>query len=334
MYQLNEPLTFIVPLSFEAHGLADRFRRQQSSTQKAKQVYLNTLAVYAVDLYLRCLGIETEVDKSDSRNPLNLKFMDVADLYLKSIGKLECRPVLPEATILQIPVEVKEDRIGYVAVQFDRSLKQATLLGFTPTPVAELPLSQLREMADFPEYLHQLRQPSRSAVNLRRWLESIKTGWQNLEAYSSQGELIPNFIEAGWHEIEAFFGPEELTPAFRSPDELMTASSDRSTFIERGKLIRLATQVTTQTIVLIVTLNPRSEDDTNIIVEVRPQSGQLYLPEMLQVKILDENRTAAMQATASSTNQNIQFDFNAAPTERFSVQMVLGETSVIEDFQI
>lgn len=301
MYQLNEPLTFTVPLSFEAHSLAEQFWHQQSSPQKAKQVYLNTLAVYAVDFYLRCLGIETEINKSDSHNPLCLKFMNVADLYVKSIGKLECRPVLPESRILEIPVEVREDRVGYVAIQFDPSLKQAILIGFTPTGV-EIPLSELSAIADFPEYLNQFKQPILPRVNLSQWLD--------------------NYFEQGWQKLEDLFSLDELTPAF----------SMRSSFMERGKQICLTTQVTQQTIILVVKLNPQSENGTNIIVEARPQSGRLYLPENLQVKVLNEHKEAVMQATASSSNQNIQFDFNVDSGECFSLQITLGEDSVIEDF--
>jgi Protein of unknown function (DUF1822) len=325
----GEPLTFTVPLSFEAHALAERFQRGQSSPQRAKQVYLNTLAVYAVDFYLRCLGVETEADKSDSRNLLCLKFMNVADLWVKSIGRLECCPVLPESTIMRIPEEARADRVGYVAVKLERSLKQATLVGFTATAVAELPLSQLRALAEFPGYLQQFRQ-FRIPVNLGRWLDSLKEDLSKLEEPSNPNELIPacteldDSLEEGWQKLEAILSPEELTPGFKM----------RSSLVERGKHIYLATQVTQQTIVLVVNLNPQSENDINIIIQIHPKSGQLYLPETLQVSILDEQQIAVMQATASSTNQNIQFDFNAEPGERFSVQMTLGEISVIEDFVI
>jgi hypothetical protein len=304
MYQMNESLTFTVPLSFEAHSLAEKFRRQQSSPQKAKQVYLNTLAVYAVDFYLRCLGIETEVERSDSRNPFCLKFMNVADLWVKSIGKLECCSVFPESTVLQIADEVRTDRIGYVAVKFERSLKQATIVGFTPTAVAELPLSQLRTLTEFLEYLNQLQQPTKIRVNLSQWLNDQ--------------------FESGWQEIEALFSPNELTPVF----------SMRSSFVERGKLICLETQITQQIIVLVVKLNPRSAKDINIIVEVHPKSGEPYLPKTLQVRVLNEQQTVVMEALADKANQNLQFDFNAETGERFSVQIILGSASVIEDFVI
>jgi hypothetical protein len=155
MNQLNESITFPVPLSFSAHARAEELRRQQSNPQIAKQVYLNTLAVYAVDFYLRCLGVETAIEESDSQNPLCLKFMNVADLQVKLVGKLECRPVLPDVTDLEIPAEVRANRVGYLAVQFDRSLKQAQILGFTTT--ATMPLVQLQSIDALPAYLQQLR---------------------------------------------------------------------------------------------------------------------------------------------------------------------------------
>jgi Protein of unknown function (DUF1822) len=341
MSQLNEFLTFTVPLSFKAHSLAEQFRREQSIPQKAKQIYLNTLAVYAVDFYLQCLGVETEAEKSDSRNPLCLKFMNVADLLVKSIGRLECCPILSESTVMHIPVEARTDRVGYVAVRLEQSLKQATLLGFTPTAVAELPISQLKALAELPEYLHQLQQ-IRIPVNLRHWLDSLKESLLNSGKSSSPEELTAaarrsdDSLEEGWQRLEVLFSPEELTTVLRmrSSEELVPEFRTRSSSIERGKKICLATQMAQQTIILVVKLNPQSEEDINIVIEVRPIGGQLYLPETLHVKILDEKQTAVMQATASNTNQNIRFDFNAYPGEYFSVKITLEETSVIENFVI
>jgi hypothetical protein len=87
-----------------------------------------------------------------------------------------------------------------------------------------------------------------------------------------------------------------------------------------------------QTIVLVVKLNPKSENDTNIIVEVSPQSGQLYLPATLQVRVLNERKKSVMEAIASSTNQNIQFDFDVTAGEQFGIQISLGDASVTEEF--
>ena len=96
-------LTFNVPLGAEAHRLAQQFCRKQSDRTKAKQVYLNTLAVSAVNFYLQCIGIETNWKGSLSYSSVFQSLMDVADLEIPKLGKLECRPVLAETNILYLP---------------------------------------------------------------------------------------------------------------------------------------------------------------------------------------------------------------------------------------
>ncbi|NDJ22302.1 DUF1822 family protein [Nostoc sp. B(2019)] len=315
MSQTAEPLIFTVPLSFEAHSLAQQFRSWHSNPQKAKQVYLNTLALYAVDFYIRCLGFETDLEHSDSHNPICLKFMDVADLLVKHLGKLECRPVLLDAQVCQIPPESWSDRIGYVAVRLSPSLKQATLLGFTQTALAEMPLSQMRSLAEFPEYLYQIRQaaltahaasPNNTVVKLSNWLEGL--------------------FEATWQEIAAFLEPTAI------PSVSMRRTVEP--FVTRGKLINLGTQPTQQSVVLVLTLTPEDEQAINIMVEVCPTNGQMYLTENLQIMVLNEEGVAVMQAIAKGTNQNIQFHFSGEPGERFSIKLALDNTSVIDDFVI
>jgi hypothetical protein len=156
---LTNDFTFTVPLTLESHQIAQKFHEQQSNWKKAKQVYLNTLAVYAVKFYLECLGIETAWSASGSWNPVMQTLANMADLELENIGKLECCPLLPEAQVCQVAPEVWSNRIGYVAVELDRSLTQATLVGFVPTANwQELPLSQLKSLEDLLEHLSQLKQ--------------------------------------------------------------------------------------------------------------------------------------------------------------------------------
>ncbi|KJH69760.1 DUF1822 family protein [Aliterella atlantica] len=321
-----------IPISSTARQKAERMASLCRNSDRRETMRRNLLATIAVHDYLRLQGYLPDLEASDCWNPILGRTGEVADLVVSQIGRLECCAMKPGQLTCPVPSEGQFGRSGYVAVEMDEEGRWGWLLGFIPSrdevnpieilsrkelysidefgvkfapnAVAESPLNQLKPITDFPEALNQLQQPSKNTVNLRQWLN--------------------NYIEEGWQKLETLFSPEELTPAF-----IM-----RSSLIERGKQICLATQVIKQSIILIVKLNPQSEKDTNIIVEVRPQSGQLYLPNMLQVKILNENQTAVMQATTSSTNRNIRFDFNAEPEERFSIQMILGETSVIEDFEI
>jgi Protein of unknown function (DUF1822) len=313
MNQLNTLIAFPVPLAFAAHAQAEKLRQQQSNPQTAKQVYLNTLAVYAVDFYLRCLGIETSLGQSDSQNPLCLKFMNVADLAVKSIGKLECLPVLPGAETLEIPAEVRADRVGYLAVQFDQSLKQAQILGFVTTATATVPLNQLQSIDALPEYLQQLRLGSAIAsklppigqINLRQWLNGC--------------------FEEGWQDLQMIFSLDQPKLAFRSVN-------DADQRMERAKLVQLTTAQTTAEILLVIELKALSENDLNVKILVLSASSQSYLPADLQVRILDDRRAAVMQAVTISTNQNMEFNFNAKLNEQFSVEICLGEILFSENF--
>lgn len=98
--------TFIIPIERLDCDRALRFQQQHCNPTKAEQVYLNTLAVSAVDFYLRKLKIETNLVASCSHYRVYQTLMDIADLEIPAVGKLECRPVLPGADVVSIPPEM------------------------------------------------------------------------------------------------------------------------------------------------------------------------------------------------------------------------------------
>lgn len=297
-----EPWTVEVPLALSAHAQAEQFRCHQSDSQKAKQVYLNTLAVYAVNFYLQCRGFETDLEQSASWDPAMQMLMDVADLVVRHHGKLECRPVLPGVKSIGIPAEVQSDRLGYVAVQLDESLRSATLLGFVDQVTrSALPLDQLRSLAELPKHLNQAR--SSPLVNLSQWLQGV--------------------VAAGWQAVETLAGTEsaELAFGFRSAPEVD---------VRRCKLIELGALV--QSVVMIVTVQA-SEQEIDICVEVQPSKSH-YLPTNVQLLVLDEDGEVVMDAHARHDNKQMQLEFSGEPGDRFSVKVVLGDVSVTENFVV
>jgi hypothetical protein len=297
-----EPWTFTVPLALEAHSRAEQFRRYQSNPHQAKQVYLNTLAVYAVNVYLQCRGFETDLEKSDSWNPVMQMLMDTADLVVKNHGKLECRPVLPTAKIVGVPAEVWSERIGYVAVQLSESLREATVLGFVEkVAISQLPLSQLRSLQELPGYLNTIK----PVVNLSQWFEKI--------------------FDAGWQAVDVLLGtPQpELAFSFRSAPVAE---------IRRCKPIELGTPQ--QSVVMIVALAGESEQQMEITVGVRPTPSQTYLPSNLRLMVLNEQGEVVMDVRAGSDNKAIQLEFEGEAGDGFSVKVVLADVSVIEHFVI
>ena len=298
--------TFSVPLMVTAHTQAREFVRHQSNRQKAQQVYLNTLAVYAVNFYLQCQDIETDLEASSSWNPVMQTLLDVADLEIKDRGKLECISVVSGSEIVKIPAEVWDNRIGYVVVQLDESWQEATLLGFIESVNRqELPLSQLRSLAEFPAYLDKIQ----LLTDLTQWLEGV--------------------FAAGWQTLETLLQPRQAELAFS-----FRKANSRKPAITRGKVLDFGLQTGSHQLALLVDLvEGTTESDVDISVEVCPTDDQLELPPELQLIIFNEEGKAMMQAEAGSC-EGLKFEFSGEPGERFGVKVALSEFSVTENFLI
>lgn len=295
---MNHPLekfTFSVPIMLTAHTQAKEFVRHQANHQKSQQVYLNTLAVYAVNFYLECQEFETDLEASYSWDPVMQTLLNTADLVVTNRGKLECRPVIPGAEIVQIPPEVWHDRIGYIAVQIDESLQEATLLGFTETVNSEeLPLSQLRSLEELPGYLEKIQPP----IDLSQWLEG--------------------FVSAGWEKVENLLQTRQPQLAFRSK------------MAQRCKLIELGESG--ESVEMIVTLTEASEAELDISAMVRSPNSESYLPNNLQLTLLDEDEKTVLDAYATNDNQTIELEFSGGSGDNFSIKVVLGDICITEKF--
>ncbi|AFZ11639.1 protein of unknown function DUF1822 [Crinalium epipsammum PCC 9333] len=161
MNSTTSPL-LMVPLDLAIHSRAKDLAAQQSTVEKGKRVYLNALAVYAVHCYLNWLQIPTDLTESDCFNPVKAALSNVADLVIPNIGTLECCPVLPRQTVILLQ-SASEQRIGYVAIQFQESLDSVQLLGFAPAfdeanPPAQLGVSELQPIEALLEQITRLEE--------------------------------------------------------------------------------------------------------------------------------------------------------------------------------
>ncbi|KAM3112615.1 DUF1822 family protein [Phormidesmis sp. 146-33] len=297
--------TVTIPITLRAREIADRFR--QEHPHKAKQVYLNTLAVQVVQAYLSWFGIATELSESYSWNPVMQALSNVADLMVTGVGRLECRSVLPNEVTCQIPAEVWGDRIGYVAVQFDQALTEAVLLGFTAQVTTEtVSIAQLRSLD---ELLDRLKQSEPEApTHLSRWLEGT--------------------IEAGWQTLEECFGQQPILN-FRGTSQLQAVESP----VIRSKMLNLGIGLEEIFVALLVGVIPTDTEWMEVWIRVCPLDRQTYLPAGLEVIVLDAEDCAAMQAQSRHTDM-IQLRFTGTIGETFSIKIALGRQSVIKAFVI
>jgi Protein of unknown function (DUF1822) len=302
----NDLLSFTVVLTNDAHEISRQSVRGISSRVKAKQVYANTLAVYAVNYYFQCLGFEPDWLHSASRDPLSIQLMNVADLEIKGIGKIECIPVLTDAPTenldrieeCQIPPESEHDRVGYLPVQINEDLTEATILGFSTQKSGIIQLDRLKDLEYAIEYLTNLEQPA--IVRLREWLNGL--------------------VDSAWEPLDRILNPNQLRLHYRGA-------------VNRGQKIDLYTSngMTSSTLAIDVK-HTNADRELDVLVQVYP-TRQNELPAGVKLTIIDDTET--MMTAISKVGDNwIQLNFTAMFDEEFTIKVGLENSEVIKKFVV
>jgi Protein of unknown function (DUF1822) len=297
----SEPI--IILLDSNAHRYAAQFAGEQATSQKGKQVYLNTLAVYGVSQYLKCLSIPTNLSQSNCWHPSLRAIFNIADLVLPNLGRLECCPILPGEQMLNIPLEVSDNCLGYIAVQFTDTLERVQLLGFLPSDRINqqpepIPLTQLQSLNKLLETI----QNRSSRVDLHQWIEGI--------------------FQPEWQALESLLATQK--PVFR------TSIRSSAQTISRGKVITLDEY----SLLLIMKIGDRSTEEVNIALQIYPFDKTDYLPIGLHVTVLDDLEQVCLEAQTNNQDNWIQLEFATHPEEEFSVKIELEEANIVEEFII
>ncbi len=314
--------TVQVFLGQSAHQQADERCQQHQDGQKAEQVYLNSLAIYAVNHYLRCLGFETDWRASDSHTFAIRTLMDVSDLMVKTVGHVECRYLLPDETCVHIPEEVWSDRVCYVAVLLDDELSQAEILGFVEqVDQPELPLEQLRSIDDLSAYLHHFK-----AMHSTETTPDLAS---SLPALVQLGEWLEGKFDAVWQAIEDVFMAPPSDLAWRQNNLF----NKDSRFASRVKLLDFGSRPGDEQITLIVEVSQSDLTEMDIEVQLCPTGNRTHLPGEIQVRLLDASDQEIWQNRAA-TSEAIRLQFSGHSGERFKVELTVGDRQITENFVI
>jgi hypothetical protein len=143
----------------KTYNLAFAFASKQANLEIGQQVFYNLLAVGAVNALLGWMEFETILDKNESWNRAIQGVLDVADLVLPGIGKIECCRISEEETAISLSVQ--DDRIAYIFVQIPDSLDKVKLLGFFPAAdlhgnTVEFSVADLQPFDNLSDYLERI----------------------------------------------------------------------------------------------------------------------------------------------------------------------------------
>lgn len=249
----NELSGLRIPLGKEVQQIALAFASEQENVAKGKQVFLNTLSVIAVHKCLKWFGIQSYLESTECWQKIRRAMFNVADLLVEEWGRVECFPILPEQTFIDLSPDLLENRRGFIGVQFHQHFNFVEMFGF--------------------KFLDE---------TIKSKLEkSLSLNIQNLQPF----ENIFNYVEPcplsqvcqseDWISFENL-GLRRLTFA-----NLQNNAVDLSFF---GKLINL----NNYQIILGAALEFINEENRNIVFEIFNKDKDLQLPKDLTITVLSD----------------------------------------------
>lgn len=316
-----------LPIPQSALQTAQRFAQHQPTAAKAEQVRLNTLAVLVMRNYFELMDIPTDLGSSDSWDPVMQVCMNVADLELPDVGRLECRPVLPNCDRWLVPAETWEDRVGYVAVQIDEAAQEAQILGFVPTvddttinDDEEAVLSDLRSPETLLDHLYDRRTVTDPTPPVFDTLVTNLSQW-----FQTAVAEVEQTLSDGWQAVEQVIAPPELSPAyafrFRRPGDN----------IRRAKRLDLGAIA----VALVVDLRTgESESELDIRLQLMPTQPAAQLPQGLTIAVQEPNGEVVIAAEATGAEDFLELQISGVPGEVFTVMVQFDTLHVSQDFEI
>ncbi|MDX2244751.1 MAG: DUF1822 family protein [Leptolyngbyaceae cyanobacterium bins.302] len=316
-----------LPITQGARRTALEFAQQQPTPAKADQVRLNTLAILVTQNYLQLMEVPTDLSVADSWDPVMRVCLDVADLEVPGVGRLECRPAMPNVDRCEVPAETWEDRVGYVVVQVDELSAEAQILGFVPSVnEEELLLNELRSPEELLDHLYELRQvqaasqagtPVESALLAAGQTLTNLGNWLNTALQEGQ-----QAIADGWQTVEHVFRSAELSPAY--------AFRRGGAAVRRAKRLNLGDVA----IAMVIDLRSATEAQTEIRIQLHPIEPETYLPTGLEMVVTDVSGEAIIAAEATGNEDFLELQIDGTDGEEFSVRVCLNANQDIQSFVI
>ncbi|MEM9926934.1 MAG: DUF1822 family protein [Cyanobacteria bacterium P01_D01_bin.50] len=360
----TEKLTISIPITEANRSKARLFAQEQFNPEKIEQVYHNTLAVLVTNNYLQMLDLETSLQQSHSWNAVARVSINIADLNLPGKGQLECRSIKIGSDTCYFPEDVRNNRIGYVVVQFDEDYKQGKLLGFLPqVNNTRINIEELESLDNLLETLHS----HQTVVQLNQWLENIiDEGWRNVEEIIGEQASKPLFVFANIssENSKSDNNKDAVAQLYSTQNEINQVDSDsekalihllKNTNNEeiRWKAAELLWEINPENpaagvrkaidfgmhfgknaVALMVAILPKPDETMAILIRAYPLSDRTHLPQGLQLSGLDATGNTFFTVQARSQDNYIQFKFTAELGDRFNIRVALGDASLTESFAV
>lgn len=146
------------------------------------------------------------------------------------------------------------------------------------------------------------------------------------EQFTRLSNWLASRFDTVWQAIEDIFPSQQAVRSWRNNQNLIFD-------IERVKVLDFGADNGSEQVALLIGVSPVNGAEVSIGVQVLPTGNNIYLPNAVQTRLLDENGDEVGQASAGVT-QTIKLQFEGQIGEKFSIEVTCGSRSITEAFVI
>jgi hypothetical protein len=136
-------------------------------------------------------------------------------------------------------------------------------------------------------------------------------------------EWLNHKFEEGWQVIEELLTmPSSLSFGFRNSN------------VKRAKLIEFKTELSTKTVVLVITVQNEEDEKITVLLDIYPSNDESVLPEGLKCSVISPAGEIRWEGQAIDGRRTLEVELELTHGEGFSVRLYLNGVSVTEDVLI
>ncbi|MEM9271676.1 MAG: DUF1822 family protein [Cyanobacteria bacterium P01_F01_bin.143] len=332
----------VIWLESEHFQQARKMSNQVRSETQQWQTYLNTLALSAFAEWLR-EKISDQTINSEPNLIETICQLKVGDFKLDLIATehiLDEVVHIPQSAIARpdlaahfyVVLEVAEEQEEVIIrgfLRYDELVNYREKYNLQPSQDGcyQLPISLFDAESNHLLFYCRHLEPSAIALpvaSIENTQDSLISVIESSRAKLSQ--WLEGIFDPGWLSIDELLGSEA---------NLAWSTRERLEGAKGGKLIDLGMELGNYTVAMLLTITPEDSEKLGIQVQLSPTEGERYLPPNIQLTLYSQTGKK-LQSTQSREQDNyIQLKpFKGKEGICFSVEVSIGDISVIEDFEL
>lgn len=303
------------------------------------QAYLNTLGMLALSAWLK---------EQLPKQPIQQIFNKIEDTSYLRVGEfilclIATEHVLDE--IVRIPIAINQPELAahfYIWLEVLEDQEQVIVRGFlrhdelthsnrvvaSPSDQSDLfPLAALDTEINHLVLYVQHSEPGTiplPTAATQPVATALPQGSSTLKTRLSQ--WLEGILDEGWQTIDTLVNPEV---------NLAWSTRHTPSSAKGGKLINFGIQLGTQTVVLLITVNPDSEGKIGVSAQVLPAGGVQVLPSQLKLTLLSDKDKILQEVQSREQDNYIQLkQFKGRQGINFRIEVSLNDIRVRETFEL